>query len=52
MKRALLDRYGTTKRADIAEVVFSDREELAWLEALLHPRVVKHYLGWRELALS
>src|SRR4051794_40744527 len=48
VKRALLERYGTTKRADIAEVVFSDRDELAWLEALLHPRVVKHYLDWRE----
>jgi len=30
-------------------VVFADRAELAWLEALLHPRVVKHYLKWREL---
>ena len=48
MKGALLERYGTTKRSDIAEVVFSDRGELAWLEALLHPRVVTHYLKWRE----
>jgi dephospho-CoA kinase len=48
VKGALLERYGTTKRADIAAVVFADREELAWLEALLHPRVVKHYLEWRE----
>jgi dephospho-CoA kinase len=28
--------------------VFADRDELAWLEALLHPRVVAHYLAWRE----
>ena len=28
--------------------MFADRGELAWLEALLHPRVVKRYLGWRE----
>ena len=48
VQRALLERYGTTKRSDIAEVVFSDREELAWLEGLLHPRVVAHYLQWRE----
>ena len=48
MKGPLLERFGTTKRADIAAVVFSDREELAWLEALLHPRVVKQYLEWRE----
>ena len=45
---ALLERFGTTKRADIAAVVFADREQLAWLEALLHPRVVAHYLSWRE----
>ena len=45
---ALLERYGTTKRSDIAAVVFADRAELAWLEGLLHPRVVKHYLEWRE----
>ena len=48
VKGALLERYGTTKRSDIAAVVFSDRDELAWLEALLHPRVVEHYLAWRE----
>jgi len=28
--------------------VFANRKELAWLEALLHPRVVQHYLEWRE----
>jgi dephospho-CoA kinase len=49
VRGALLDRYGTTKRADIAAIVFSDRKELAWLEGLLHPRVVEHYLAWREL---
>ena len=49
VKRALLDRYGTTKRSDIAAVVFSNRDELTWLEGLLHPRVVQHYLKWREL---
>ena len=48
VKRALLDRYRTTRRSDIAEVVFADQAELAWLEALLHPRVVERYLGWRE----
>ena len=29
VKRALLERFGTTKRADIAAVVFADREQLA-----------------------
>jgi dephospho-CoA kinase len=45
---ALLERFGTTKRSDIAEVVFADRDQLAWLETLLHPRVVERYLDWRE----
>jgi dephospho-CoA kinase len=48
VRTALLDRFGTTKRSDIAERVFADREELAWLEALLHPRVSLRYLAWRE----
>ncbi|MHB8641701.1 MAG: dephospho-CoA kinase [Gaiellaceae bacterium] len=48
VRAALLERFGTTKRADIAEVVFADREALTWLEALLHPRVVARYLAWRE----
>jgi dephospho-CoA kinase len=26
--------------------VFSDRDELAWLEELLHPRVRDEYLAW------
>jgi dephospho-CoA kinase len=48
VRAALLDRFGTTRRSDIAEVVFADREALGWLEGLLHPRVVLHYLAWRE----
>jgi len=39
---------GGVDRARVAEVVFSDRAELEWLEALLHPRVVAAYLNWRE----
>src|SRR5262245_45222181 len=49
VKGALLDRFGTTKRSDIAAVVFAEREQLAWLEALLHPRVVQRYLDWRDV---
>ena len=44
----ILGADGVPDRAKIAEVVFSDRDELAWLEALLHPRVAHAYLGWRE----
>jgi dephospho-CoA kinase len=48
VRTALLGRFGTTRRSDIAERVFADRNELAWLEALLHPRVSVRYLAWRE----
>jgi dephospho-CoA kinase len=48
VRTALLDRFGTTRRSDIAERVFADRDELTWLEALLHPRVSMRYLEWRE----
>ena len=48
VRAALLERFGTTKRSDIADVVFADRSQLQWLESLLHPRVVAHYLDWRD----
>jgi dephospho-CoA kinase len=35
-------------RAAIAAIVFADPEELAWLERLLHPKVVREYTEWRE----
>jgi dephospho-CoA kinase len=43
-----LDEAGQIDRAAIAEIVFQDVEALAWLEALLHPRVAREYLEWRE----
>ena len=56
VRAALLERFGTgilddagnIDRAAISRIVFDDREALAWLEGLLHPRVVAHYLEWRE----
>jgi dephospho-CoA kinase len=39
---------GEIDRAAIAERVFADPEALAFLEALLHPRVAAEYLRWRE----
>ena len=56
VRKELLDRFGTgilddagnVDRAAISKIVFGDREALAWLEGLLHPRVVAHYLDWRE----
>jgi dephospho-CoA kinase len=39
---------GGADRAAIAELVFSNPAELAWLEGLLHPRVVREYTAWRD----
>ena len=44
----ILDDAGEVDRAAIAEIVFADPEALAWLEELLHPRVTREYLEWRE----
>lgn len=56
VRRALLGRFGERivddagqiNRSAIAELVFADREALTWLEELLHPRVAREYLEWRE----
>jgi dephospho-CoA kinase len=39
VRAALEERFGTTDRSKIGEIVFSDRGELEWLEQLLHARV-------------
>lgn len=44
----IVDDEGEIDRSRVAEIVFADRDELAWLEALLHPQVVREYLAWRE----
>lgn len=44
----VLGADGEIDRARVAEIVFSDRDELAWLEGLLHPRVAERYTSWRE----
>jgi dephospho-CoA kinase len=46
VRAALEARFGSSERQRIAEVVFSDPGELAWLEALLHPRVRREYRRW------
>ena len=52
---ALRERWGKrivgrdgADRAAIAAIVFADPDELAWLEALLHPKVVQEYTAWRQ----
>jgi dephospho-CoA kinase len=44
----ILDGDGSIDRGKVAEIVFADRAELAWLETQLHPRVAAEYLAWRE----
>jgi dephospho-CoA kinase len=55
VKRAIASRWpqvvgpdGEIVRDRVAQVVFADAGELAWLERLLHPRVVSTYLSWRR----
>ena len=56
VRQALRERFGdrvfgadgTVSRPAVAQIVFADREELAWLETLLHPRVVREYMEWRD----
>lgn len=45
---AVFDGAGAVDRSRVAERVFADRAELEWLEGLLHPRVVREYVAWRE----
>ena len=56
MRQAIVERFGEgvlgedgeIDRSAVAQIVFRDRDELAWLEALLHPLVVREYLRWRD----
>jgi dephospho-CoA kinase len=38
---------GSVDRERVSEIVFNDRDELAWLESVTHPRVGAHVLEWR-----
>jgi dephospho-CoA kinase len=44
----ILDDVGQVDRGAIAKLVFGNRQQLDWLERLLHPRVAQEYLDWRE----
>lgn len=56
VKKAMVERLGEEilgadgeiDRSRVAARVFGDREALAWLEGLLHPKVSAEYLNWRE----
>ena len=40
--------HGEIDRRKVGALVFKDRDQLLWLEQLLHPRVAREYLAWRE----
>jgi dephospho-CoA kinase len=44
----ILGEDGEIDRSRVAQHVFGDRDALAWLERLLHPKVSAEYLRWRE----
>ena len=55
VRAALVDRWGeevapngVVDRDRVSEIVFNDRDELAWLEGVTHPRVGAHVLEWRQ----
>jgi dephospho-CoA kinase len=55
VRAALIERWGAeiapgdaVDRDRVGEIVFADREELAWLESVTHPRVGAHVLEWRQ----
>jgi dephospho-CoA kinase len=44
----ILGEDGAIDRGRVADVVFANRRQLDFLEALLHPLVAAEYLSWRE----
>ena len=55
VRDALIDRWGDQVAPDgrvdrdkVGEIVFGDRDELAWLESVTHPRVGGHVAEWRQ----
>ena len=46
----VLDVEGAVDRKAIGRIVFSDGDELAWLESVVHPRTVAAQARWREEA--
>ncbi len=56
VKSTVVDRLGSgvlgaddeIDRSRVAAIVFSDPEQLRWLESLLHPLVSATYLRWRD----
>ncbi len=43
---SVFDADGEVDRAAVAAIAFPDRSELAWLESVVHPRVVQAHEDW------
>jgi len=55
VRAALAERFGANvicpegaDREAIGRIVFNDPDQLEWLEALLHPKVVQEHAAWRQ----
>jgi dephospho-CoA kinase len=55
VRAALVERWGegvapgnAIDRNKVGEIVFADRDELTFLEGVMHPRVGVHVLEWRQ----
>ena len=56
VREAIVERFGLgvvapgghLDRGAVATIVFNDRDQLDWLENLLHPLVAMEYMQWRE----
>lgn len=43
IKKQIFDRFGTTKRARLREIVFADPKERKAIEAIMHPEVQRRF---------
>jgi len=48
VRAAVLERFGTTDRSEIARAAFATDEARKWLEELLWPRVGQRMWAWRQ----
>jgi dephospho-CoA kinase len=48
VREAVLERFGSVDRGEIAQRAFATREDREWLEGLLWPRVGARMIEWRQ----
>ena len=48
VRDAVMERWGTTERSEIARHAFATPEDRTWLEELLWPRVGARIWAWRQ----